>query len=67
MVYIIYQDALFRPDYEIPKFTLNILKNTERHNINIAHLKFAKQKDSQYDLKRARKAFKPKTNSQYNT
>ncbi|KAJ7425549.1 hypothetical protein BTVI_02554 [Pitangus sulphuratus] len=47
--YIIYQDALFHPDDDIPKFALNILKNIEMHSTNIVHLKLAKEKDSQYD------------------
>lgn len=64
---IIYQYAVIHLDDEIPKIALNVLKNTEIHNINIVHLKLAKQKDSQCDLKRARKAFKPKTNSQHST
>lgn len=50
---------------KFPKFTLRILKNIEMHNINTVHLKLAKRKDSQYDLKRAKKAFKPKTNVQH--
>lgn len=65
--YNIYQHVLFHPDDEIPKFALKILKNIEMHNINIVHLKLAKQKDSHYDLKRARKAFKAKTTSQHRT